>query len=131
MLICSPPTCVLCMIKLSKLQISGIPRFVPCPERVCRCQPADRLHGAAQLALTILCSCARIVVAILDTRCIDTDAEADPLSDPKPVLGLLHSIASVLFGAKMTLCALQLWLADTPSAHNSSYNVCNGERPQD
>ena len=63
--------------------------------------------------------------------CIDTDAEANPSGDAATVLGLLHSIASVLFGVKMMLCALQLWLADTPSAHNSSYNVCNGERPKD
>ena len=27
----------------------------------------------------------------------------------------------------MTACALQLWLADTPSAHNNSYNVSNGK----
>ena len=27
----------------------------------------------------------------------------------------------------MVVRALQLWLADTPSAHNNSYNVSNGE----
>lgn len=51
------------------------------------------------------------------------------MGDAKIEMGLLQSIASVLFGIETMLCALQLWLADTPSAHNSSYNVCNGELP--